>query len=172
MPPPGVIGVRATVTEHVGRLPTRSERQAAYRAARTLANRGGAQTIHAQVFIDGCRRRVLLLARPDVDVTDSELLARVAAYRPRIRPVVPAHRGAGPDVAQRLDALVGRLTRAAFTASRIDGEALDPEHAAVLAVELSAALGPLVDLRARLRHRAHLPPAAPSNSAQDEGDVR
>jgi hypothetical protein len=70
------IGVRATVADHLGRVPTRAELTAARRAAYSLAAVGRAQVLPvpgADADADSSDRNFLVLAQPNVIMNDIRL---------------------------------------------------------------------------------------------------
>jgi hypothetical protein len=70
------IGVRAAVADHLGRTPTRAERNAARRAAHSLGALGRARVLHvpgADADANAGDRSYLVLAKPDVIMNDIRL---------------------------------------------------------------------------------------------------
>ena len=70
------IGVRAAVTDHLGRTPTRAELNAARRAAHRLAALGRARVLHipgSDGNNNACDRNYLVLAKPNVIMNDIRL---------------------------------------------------------------------------------------------------
>ncbi len=74
-----VVGVADAVTHHLGRRPTKSEITAARRAAHRYAATGQAQLTLLPSVAAGRKHRVLVLARPDVDLDDVQELRRAVA---------------------------------------------------------------------------------------------
>ena len=145
-----VIAVRTAVAEHLGRVPTRSELTAARRAANTYSASANTQII--RVPNPNGAGSVMLLARADADVADSDLLHDIASARPKPR---PKHRGAGTaNPAIKSDNITGAINRASKSAEMLHTASLDRDHAAQLADDLDAALPALMDLRRRLRLRS------------------
>ena len=99
-----VVGVADAVSHHLGRRPTKSEITAARRAARRYAATGQAQLTLLPSAVAGRKYRVLVLARPDVDLDDVQELRQTvtAPARKAVRP-----HGAGPkDTARRAESLL------------------------------------------------------------------
>ena len=90
-------------------------------------------------------RNILLLARADADLDDTERLHAIASGRI----ATPVRSNPGPGGPQVTDSLVGRVARAARLAQMADAGKLDPQHARALAQDLTEALAALQRLRDR-----------------------
>ena len=147
-----VIAVSRVVEAHLGHSPTRSEITSARRAANSYARGSNAHTLHVWARrADGRKIRVLLLARADADLDDTDQLEAVATGRA----AVPRTRGR-PRGAQGVESLLAAIVKSAHSSRRVDLDHLDPEHARHLADELDDALNDFRRLRDRLHRRGRL----------------
>jgi hypothetical protein len=145
-----VVVVARVAASYLGRTPNSSELSAVRRAANSYARTSNAQVLHvAGVTATGATRRVLLLARADTDLEQTEWLHAIASGRID----TPVRRKPGKGGPQVTDSLVGRVARAARQAQMADARQLDPEHARALAQDLTEALGALQRLRDRLQQQ-------------------
>ena len=160
-----VVGVADAVSHRLGRRPTKSEITAARRAARRYAATGQAQLTLLPSAAAGRKYRVLVLARPDVDLDDVQELRQAVA--------APARKAAKPqgdgvkDTARRAESLLTQVSHAARAARLLPINQIEPAHAKLLAEDLTEVLASLATLAADLtrRSRQHTPTARP-----DQGD--
>lgn len=147
-----LVGVYRTISEHVGREPTRSEVSAGRRAARTMAETGEAVLIKVTVAPSPGRRAVpmLVLARPGIDVSDPERLAEAASGQ---RQPGQAPKPAG-NPGHVMPGMINTLRATAATGQLLDVSRATSDEAARLAAELAEPLTELAKLRNRLRYRA------------------
>lgn len=125
---------------------------AARRAATRYAAASNVQLLRIPPELVGSSHRpILILARADADLGDSDRLFAVATGEPSAS-VIQGDVARG--VAQRAEALATTLTRAGTTARRLRTSQLEPEYAAVLADEIAGVLPDLMSLEHRLRIRA------------------
>lgn len=146
-----VIAIWATVEGFLGRTATTAELSAARRAANRHAAVSNVQILRVMAPLGGRGdRSVLMLARADADVSDTDRLRDIAlASPPRQR---RPHQGRGTlNVAQRAETLTATLTKLARTTQMLSAAQLDPSHAAALAEDIAAALPDLVQFQRRLR---------------------
>jgi hypothetical protein len=118
------VGVRAVVVAHLGREPTRSELEAARRAARMLEQRGQLTTVHVSVpprlnqrggtFLVATRSELGLLDWPD-----ESALGEIAAEAP---PLID-------KTTEALNAIVAALHAAAAKADDVQLDAVNDAHA-------------------------------------------
>lgn len=133
---------------YIGRKPTRSELSAARRAANTYATKSNMQVLHvAANRADGRSTRVLLLARPDADLDDTERLHAIASGLA----AVPRRHGRRQ---QSIESLVSAVVKTSRSARRVDIGDLDREHIPTLSNDLAAALNDLSRLQDRLQRQA------------------
>lgn len=162
-----VIAVARAAEAHIGRPPTRSELNAARRAANSYARGSNAQTLLLWSRRDDGRKvQVLLLARVDADLDDTDQLHAVAAGQA----AVP--RGPGRTHGWRsVESLMSSIVKDAHSSRRVDIDHVDPAHAAQLADDMADALNDFRRLRDRLHYQARhavaerptaTPPAAPN----------
>ena len=145
-----VIAVARVVAIYLDRPPTRSELSAARRSASSYARANNAQALHVTgTTSTGVSRNIVLIARADADLDDTERLHAIASGR-IATPVRSKPERNGPQVT---DSLVGRVARAARQAKMADANQLDPDHARALAQDLTEALPALRRLRDRLQQR-------------------
>jgi predicted DNA-binding transcriptional regulator AlpA len=144
------IGVRAAVTDHLGRAPTRAELTAARRAAHSLAALGRARVLHvpgADADDKAGDRNYLALAKPNLIMNDTRLR----------RLAVAAGDGAGRrrphNHAQTARNLRRSLRNAAAGARLIQSDGLDSKSAADVAASLADALEELHRLQRNLDRR-------------------
>jgi hypothetical protein len=148
-----VVAVSHVAEAHLGRRPTRSEITSARRAANTYARGSNAQTLHIWARrADGRKVLVLLLARADADLDDTDKLHAVAASRT----AVPRTRGL-PRGAQGVESLLSAIVKSAHSSRRVDLDHLEPEHARHLGDELAEALDDFRHLRDRLHRHGRQP---------------
>lgn len=133
-----VVAVARVAAMYLDRSPTRSELSAVRRAARSCARASNAHVLHVTgTTSTRTSRNILLIARADADLDNSERLHAIASGRI----ATPVRRKPGPGGPQVTDSLVGRVARAARQAQMADAGQLDPEHARALAQDLTEALG-------------------------------
>jgi hypothetical protein len=145
-----VVGVRATVSDHLGRAPTRAELNAARRAAHSFAATGRARI----VYVPGADpddasgdRSYLVLAKPNVIMNDIRLRGLgVAGSQAAGRKTPHNH-------AQAVRNLKRTLRNAAAGARLIQADGLDQKSAAELAAGLADTLAELHRLERRLDRR-------------------
>lgn len=150
-----VIAVAVAVQSYLAREPTRSQLQAARRAANSYARHSNAQTLYVAAET-GQRgpRRVLLLARADADLDNAERLHAVAARRA----ASPPRRGRARHEPQIAETIATAVVKAGRSARQLDVGKLDHQHASTLVDELTQPLHDLERLRQRLRARADSAP--------------
>jgi hypothetical protein len=144
------VGVRAAVSDHLGRAPTRAELTAARRAAHSLAALGRARVLHvpgADVDANAGDRNCLVLAKLNVMMTDTRL--RVLA----VAGSEAAGRKSPDNHAQTVRNLRGSLRNAAVGARRIQADGLDSKSAADVAASLADALEQLYRLQRSVDRR-------------------
>ena len=159
-----VVGVADAVTHHLGRRPTKSEITAARRAARRYAATGQAQLTLLPSVAAGRKYRVLVLARPDVDLDDVQEL-RQAVAAPARKAAKP--QGAGrKDTARRAESLLTQVSHATRAARLLPVNQIEPAHAKLLAEDLTEVVAGLATLAADLtrRSRQHTPTPAPTKA--------
>jgi hypothetical protein len=118
---------------------------ASRRAAHSYVTTGNAQLLHVPATRpDGRSVRVLLLARPDADLDDTEGRHAIASGLD----AAPRRRGRRH---QGSESLASAVVKASHSARRIDLTELDHEHAQILSDDLEAALNDLGRLRGRLQ---------------------
>ena len=145
-----VIAVARVVAMYLDRPPTRSELSAARRSASSYARANNVQMLHVTgTTSTKVSRNILLIARADADLDDTERLHAIASGRI----ATPVRSKPGRNGPQVTDSLVGRVARAARQAQMADAGQLDPEHARALAQDLTEALPALQRLRDRLQQR-------------------
>lgn len=156
-----VVGVADAVTHHLGRRPTRSELTAARRAAHRYAATGEAQLTLLPSVAAGRTQRVLVLARPDVDLGDVAMLRRAVAA-PTKKVDKPQGQGT-KDTARRAESLLTQLSHATRAAQLLPVAQIEPGHAKLLAEDLTEVVAGLANLAADLtrRSRQHTPTAQP-----------
>ena len=155
-----VIAVSRVVEAHVGRTPTRSELNAARRAANSYARGSNTQVLQfSSRRADGRKVQVLLLARADADLDDTDQLHAVVSGDA----AVPRTRGRTRGW-QGVEKLLAEIVKAAHSSRRVDLDHLDPVHAAQLADEVADALNDFRRLRDRLHHRARQDSTATSSA--------
>lgn len=147
-----VVTVGDAVTEHLGRTPTRSEMSAARRAAHRYATTGEAQEAILSAVVGGTARRVLILARPDVDLHDVSALRRSAAKPARI--LVKPQGQMTKDTARRAETLLTEVAKSARASRLLPVTQIEPAHARLLAEDLSEAIADLAALAADLTRRS------------------
>lgn len=150
-----VVAVHALVDAYLGRAATRSEVTSARRAANSYAAASNVGAFHTPAISAGGRRvRVLMLARADADLDDTDRLQAIASGRPPL----PRTRRRGPAGGpQGAESLLSAIVKTADTARRFDVTELDLDHARQLHDELSSALRDLTTFQGRLRRRSHQP---------------
>jgi hypothetical protein len=144
------VGVRATVADHLGRVPTRAELTAARRAAHGLAANGRAQVLHvpgADADENAGDRNYLVLAKPNVTMNDIRVRGLAVAG------TEAAGRKSPHNHAQAARNLRRSLRNAAAGARLIQAEGLDSESVANLAACLTDALEELHRLQRSLCRR-------------------
>ena len=144
------IGVRAAVSDHLGRAPTRAELTAVRRAAHNLAALGRARLLHvpgADAEGNTGDRTYLVLAKPNVIMNDVRLRGLAVAGGD------PAGRKSPDNHAQTVRNLRRYLRNAAAGARLIQVEGLDSESAADVAASLADALDELHRLQGSLDRR-------------------
>jgi hypothetical protein len=144
------IGVRATVADHLGRVPTRAELTAARRAAHSLAALGGAQVLQvpgADADADAGDRNYLVLAKPNVIMNEFRLRGLSVAASDA------AGRKSPRNHAQTVWNLRRSLRNAAAGARLIQAEGLDSKSAADVSASLADALEELHRLKRSLDRR-------------------
>jgi Helix-turn-helix domain/Sigma-70, region 4 len=144
------IGVRATVADHLCRVPTRAELIAARRAAHSLAALGRARVLHvpgADGNDNAGDRNHLVLAKPNVIMNDVRLRGLGVAGSDA------AGRRSPHNHAQTARNLRRSLRNAAAGARLIQAEGLDSESAADVAACLADALEELHRLQRSLDRR-------------------
>ena len=147
-----VVTVSDAVTEHVGRAPTRSEMSAARRAAHRYAATGEAQEAVLSTVVDGTARRVLVLARPEVDLHDVSALRRSVAKRAR---ELDKPQGQNTkDTARRAESLLTQVVQSARAGRLLPVMQIEPAHARLLAEDLTEAVADLAVLAASLTRRS------------------
>ena len=140
-----VIAVALVARAYIGRQPTRSELSASRRAAHSYATTSNGQVLHVPATRpDGRSVRVLLLARPDAELDDTERLHAIASGLD----AAPRRRGRRQ---QGIESLASTVVKASHSARRVDLTELDHEHAQILSDDLRAALNGLGQLRGRLQ---------------------
>lgn len=156
-----VVGVADAVAHHLGRQPTKSEITAARRAAHRYAATGQAQLTLLPFGAPGRMYRVLVLARPDVDLDDFPVLRQAVAATAR-KAAKP--QGAGTrDTARRAESLLTQVSHATRAARLLPVAQIEPAHAKLLAEDLTEVVAGLATLAADLmrRSRQHVPTARP-----------
>lgn len=156
-----VVGVADAVAHHLGRRPTKSEITAARRAAHRYAATGQAQLTLLPSGAAGRKYRVLVLARPDVDLDDVQELRQEVAATAR-RAAKP--QGAGTrDTARRAESLLTQVSHATRAARLLPVAQIEPAHAKLLAEDLTEVVAGLATLAAELtrRSRQHVPTVRP-----------
>jgi hypothetical protein len=144
------VGVRAAVTDHLGRTPTRAELSAARRAAHSFAALGRARVLHvpcADADANAADRNYLVLAKPNVIMNDTRLRGLAVAGSDA------AGRKSSHNHAQTARNLGRTLRSAAAGARLIQAEGLDSKSPADLATSLADALTELHRLERRLNRR-------------------
>lgn len=156
-----VVGVAAAVGHHLGRRPTRSEMNAARRAAHRYAATGQAQLTVLPTVATGRQRRVLVLARPDVNLDAVPALrqAVTATARKAVKPQGQATK----DTARRAESLLTQVSHAGRAARLLPVDQIEPAHAKLLAEDLTEVVADLATLVVSLtrRSRQHSPTARP-----------
>lgn len=157
-----VVAVHAVIDAYLGRPATRSEITSARRAANTYAAASNTRTFHAPATRDGgLRVQVLMLARADADLDDTDRLHTIASGRPP----TPRTRRRGPASGpQGAESLLSAILKTADTARRFDVAELDPSHAQQLGDDLTRALRDLTTLQGRLRRRSQRPANNPDQT--------
>ncbi len=154
-----VVGVSDAVSHHLGRRPTKSEITAARRAAHRYAASGQAQLTLLPSVAAGRKYRVLVLARPDVDLDDVSALRQATAT-----PGKKAAKAQGDgvrDTARRAESLLTQVSHATRAARLLPVNHIEPAHAKLLAEDLTEVVAGLATLAADLtrRSRQHTPTA-------------
>ena len=145
-----VVAVARVAAMYLDRPPTRSELSAARRAASSYARANTTQVLHVTgTTSTRISRNILLIARADADLDDTERLHAIASGRI----ATPVRSKPGPGGPQVTDSLVGRVARAARQAQMADAGKLKPQHARALAQDLTEALPAIQRLRDRLQQR-------------------
>jgi hypothetical protein len=156
-----VVGVADTVTHYLGRRPTKSEITAARRAAHRYAATGQAQMTLLPSVAAGRKYRILVLARPDVDLDDVPVLRQAVASTARksAKPKGPGVK----DTARRAESLLTQVSHATRAARLLPIEQIEPAHAKLLAEDLTEVVAGLATVAADLirRSRQHTPTARP-----------
>lgn len=146
-----MVGVNRTISEHVGREPTRSELNAGRRAANTMADKGEAVLVKVvAVPAPGRRpREMIVLARTGVDVSDPDVVAAAVNGQGR------SGRAAGPaaDPAKVVPGLINTLRATAATARLLDVTRVGQAEAVRMEAALTESLSELTTLRNRFRRR-------------------
>jgi hypothetical protein len=135
-----VVGVRATVIDHLGRAPTRAELNVARRAAHSFASTGCARVLYvpgADADDASGDRSYLVLAKPNVIMNDIRLRGLGVAGGHA------AGRKSPHNHAQAVRNLRRSLRNAAVGAGLIQAEGLDNKSAAELAAGLADTLAEL-----------------------------
>lgn len=147
-----VVAVHAVVDAYLGRAATRSEVTSARRAANTYAAASNVRVFHTPaVRDDGRHVRVLMLARADADLDETDRVHAIASGRPTL----PRTRRRGPTGGpQGAESLLSAILKTADTARRLDVAQLDPNHARQLHDDLTSALRDLTTFQGRLRRRS------------------
>jgi hypothetical protein len=147
------VGVRAAVSDHLGRAPTRAELNAARRAAHSFASTGCARLLYVSGADDASgARSYLVLAKPNVIMNDMRLRGLGVAGSHA------AGRKSPHNHAQAVRNLRRTLRNAAGGARLIQAEGLDSKSAAELAAGLAGALAELHRLERRLNRRVNRDP--------------
>lgn len=140
-----VIGVHEAVCSHLNRTPSRSEANAARRAAHSYAAAGRGR-LERVASPDGRQR--LVLVRYGIEATPEDL---VAAVEPTgTAPGPPTVRAMHTDAARHL---VGTVREAAAQARHVHADQLDHADSAALAAALADALSDLRVFRRQLGQR-------------------
>lgn len=132
--------------------PAGSELTAARRAAHRFAATGEAQLRLLPSAVGGRAKRVLVLARPDVDLDDVAGLRRAPSARAR-RVDKPQGRSTR-DTARRAESLVTQVSQAGRAGRLLPLAQLEPGHAQLLAEDLTEAVADLAVLAAGLTRRS------------------
>jgi predicted DNA-binding transcriptional regulator AlpA len=144
------VGVRAAVIDHLGRVPTRAELNAARRAAHSFASTGRARVLYVPGADDASGdRSYLVLARPNVIMNDIRLRGLGVAG------THAAGRKSPHNHAQAVRNFRRALRNAAGGARLIQADGLDNESAAGLAAGLADTLAELHRLERRLNRRVN-----------------
>jgi hypothetical protein len=159
------VGVRATVSDHLGRAPTRAELNAARRAAHSFAATGRARVLYvpgADPDDASGDRSYLALAKPNVIMNDIRL------QRLGVAGTHAAGRKTPHNHAQAVRNLKRTLRNAAAGARLIKADGLDNKSAAQLAADLAETLTELHRLERRLNQRVkrdaeHVPGISPAS---------
>ena len=156
-----VVGVADAVTHYLGRRPTKSEITAARRAAHRYAATGQAQLTLLPSVAAGRKYRVLVLARPDVDLDDVPVLRQAVAATAR-KAAKPQGKGV-KDTARRAESLLTQVSHATRAARLLPVEQIEPAHAKLLAEDLTEVVAGLATMAADLirRSRQHTPTTRP-----------
>ena len=156
-----VVGVADAVTRHLGRNPTRAEITAARRAAHRYAATGQAQLTLLPSIAAGRKNRVLVLARPDVDL-DDVLALRQTVAAPTKKAAKPQGQGV-KDTPRRAESLLTQVSHATRAARLLPVSQIEPAHAKLLAEDLTEVVAGLATLAADLIHRSrqHSPTERP-----------
>lgn len=152
-----VVTVNDAVTEHLGRRPTRSEMSAARRAAHRYAATGEAQEAMLSTVVDGTARRVLVLARPGVDLHNVSALRRSVAKTARQLDNPQGQKS--KDTVQRAERLLAQVVQSARAGRVLPVMQIEPAHARLLAEDLTEAVADLAALAAALTRRSRQMPA-------------
>lgn len=156
------IRVSDAVEQHLGRTPTRSELQASRRAAHRYAAGSDAQVALLPTTVGSRARRVLVIARPGVQIDDLVALRRLTAQSRQ--PEKPQGRRTR-DKAQHAESLVAKVHQAARSARLIPVEQIEPAHARLLAEDLVESVSTLTTLAAELIRRSRQKsPTQPTDS--------
>ena len=149
----GMAGVRAVVQKHLGRPPTRSEMNAARRAAYRLAATGEALAVRHRLVAGSLHHPgdYLVLVRPGATAPDEAALRLAAIGQSEYHGTIEQQRQVS---ASRTEEAIELAVQAASPAARVDVDLLDESHAAAAAAQLDAALEELRHLRRRLWRRA------------------
>jgi hypothetical protein len=144
------IDVRAAVTDHLGRTPTRADLTAARRAAHSLVSLGRARVVHApgaDADDKAGDRTCLVLAKPNVIMNDMRLRGLAVAGGEA------AGRKSPHNHAQTARDLRRSLRNAAAGARLIQVDGLDSQSAADVAASLEEALDELHPFQRSLDRR-------------------
>lgn len=147
-----VIGVADAVARHLGRTTTRSEITAARRAAHRDAAAGEAQVTVIPSVVAGNTRRILVLARPEIDLDDMGALRRSVAAQSR-KAEKPQGQGT-KDTARRAESLLTQVSQSSRAARLLPVDRIEPAHAKLLAEDLTEAVAGLAVLAADLTRRS------------------
>lgn len=145
------IAVADAVEQHLGRPPTRSELMAARRASRRFAAGSDAQVAILPAVVDTGTRRILVIARPGVDLDDFASLRRVVAASRQ--PDKPQGR-LTKNTSMHVESMLTKVSQAARSARLIPVEQIEPAHAKLLAEDLIESVSDLTTLATDLIRRS------------------